>query len=126
MKVKLQNEWKSLYTIEDLKRAKAIIKSEKEDDNETAAEWAEYAVNEALKDKSDYLLRIIEAKAETARNCRVWNAYSDESANMDIWIEATAKTTKGYIEIGAYLSDIWQSGAVEYRQHMYIQCYTRA
>ena len=95
--------------------------AEQREDEETTAGWAEYAVREALKDTGDYLDRVLEAKAEISGNCRVWNAYNSDSGKLDIWIDATARTEKGFIIIGAYLSDIWQTGATPYKQHMWIR-----
>lgn len=124
MKVTLEKEYRSRYTLEDIDAAKIVIAAEK-DDGEKPAGWLEYAVNEYLKNKNDYLVRIIEAKAETARNCRAWNLYgTGESKDMDVWISGIAKTADGFLEIGAYLSDIWQTGAVDYRHHMYATYYT--
>ena len=125
MKVKLAENYRSTYTLEELEQAKAVIKAEKENDDETAKGWAEYAANEALKNTGDYIRKVIEAEAETALNSRIWNAYDDETGRMDVWIRATVKTWKGFIEIGAYLSDIWQTGAAEYKHHMYIEKYER-
>ena len=125
MKVKLEDNYKKWYTIEDLERAKMVIACEK-DDEETAKGWLEYAVREAMKHSSGYLERGLEAEAHTARNCRAWDAYDNGSGNMDVWIKGVAKTSCGYIEVGAYLSDIWQTGAVEYKHHMYIVEYKKA
>lgn len=125
MKVTLEKRYKDYYTISDLERAKAIIKQEREDDGETAKGWAEYAVREALKGTDDYLDRVIEADARTAKNCRAWNAYGDDSMDMDVYISATAKTSRGFIEVSAYLSDIWETGVKDYRQYMYVNYYKR-
>lgn len=116
-------DYKKYMTISEVEAAKAMIREQREDE-ETAVGWAEYAVREALKDTNDYLERVIEAKAEINRNCRVWNAYNPDSGKLDIWIEATARTDKGFIIIGAYLSDIWQSGATPYKQHMWIRYFS--
>lgn len=128
MKVKLEKEFRRHYTLEELDMAKAVINAEKEDES-TAEEWAEYAVREALKkdngEYADYLSRVITAKAETAKNYRAWNEYG-ETGNLDVWIEAMAKTYNGFIEVGAYLSDIWKSGAERYKHHMYIRYYKEA
>lgn len=113
-------DYKKYMTIAEVEAAKAIIAEQREEE-ETTAGWAEYAVREALKDTGDYLERVIEAKAEINGNCRVWNAYNPDSGKLDIWIDATARTEKGFIIIGAYLSDIWQSGATPYKQHMWIR-----
>ena len=125
MKVKLEEGYKDKYTISDLERAKRVINYEKEDD-ETAKGWAEIAIREALKNSDDFLARVLEASAETARNGRIWNAYDDDSGNMDVWITAIAKTFDGFIEVSAYLSDIWETGAKDYRDQMYIKRYLKA
>lgn len=125
MKVKLENDYKRFYTLEDIEHAKAVIASEK-DDEETAKGWAEYAINEALSDRYDCIVEILKADARTAKNCRIWNAYGDDTGNMDVWIEATAETHKGFIKVGAYLSDIWQTGAVDYEDHMYVRYFKEA
>lgn len=113
-------DYKKYMTISEVEAAKAMIAEQREEE-ETTAGWAEYAVREALKDTGDYLDRILEAKAEINRNCRVWNAYNLDSGKLDIWIEATARTERGFIIVGAYLSDIWQTGATPYKQHMWIR-----
>ena len=126
MKVTLEKNYKDFYTISDLERAKMVIKYEKENDDMTPAGWAEYAVNEALKDTHDFMREILKATARTARNRRAWNAYGDETENMDVWIEAVARTAYGFIEVHAYLTDIWQTGATPYRQHIYLEYYTES
>lgn len=123
MKVRMADDYKKFFTLEDVARAKMVIKYEKENDEETVKGWAEYAVNEAAKGLHDYCVEILKAEAKTAKNYRVWNAYGDGTEDMDVWIEATAKTCDGFIEVGAYLSDIWQTGAVEYVHHMYVKYY---
>lgn len=120
MKVKLEKEYRSRYTLDELDMARKVIASEK-DDGSTAREWAEYAVNEALRNEDGCLLEVIKAEAETAKNCRVFNAYGDGTGEMDVWVSFLAETTEGFIKGGAYLSDIWQTGGMEYKQHMYIR-----
>ena len=120
MKVAFEKDYKKYLTIAEVEAAKAIIEEQKEDE-ETASGWAEYAVREALKGTRDYLVKVIEAKAEIAGNCRVWNAYNLDSGKLDIWIDATARTADGFIIIGAYLTDIWETGATPYKQHMWIR-----
>ena len=120
MKVTLEKEYKKLYTLTDLENAKAIIKAEKEDEW-TAKDAAEYAVKEALSGTEDYLDKVIEASARTAMNSRIHDAHGEGTGIMDVWIEATARTRKGYVEIGAYLSDIWQTGGTPYKHQMFIR-----
>lgn len=121
MKVTLEKDYRSFYTLEDLDRAKAVIAYEKENDEETVKGWAEYAVREALKGTGDYYMEVLKAEAHTAKNRRAWNAYGENTGDMDVWIEATAETEKGFMKIGAYLSDIWNTGAEDYKNHMYIR-----
>ena len=125
MRVTLEKEYKSRYTLTDIEAAKAVIKYEKEEDEETAKGWTEYAVREALRGGDDYLEYVIEASAETARNCRAWNAYGEGTQDMDVWIRGTARTRKGFVEVGAYLTDIWTTGAEIYKHHMYIEKFER-
>lgn len=127
MKVKLPKEYKQIFTLEDLTRAKDVIRAEKENDENKIEEWAEYAVNEALKvgEYCEYCVEVIRATAEVAKNYRAWNAYSEDSKDIDVWISGLAETSCGYMEFGAYLSDIWKTGSTPYRHHMYIVMYNR-
>ena len=125
MKVRLEEKYRNLYTLDDLDRAKAVIRAEKENDEETPKGWAEYAAREALKETGDYCLEIVSAEAHTAKNYRAWNAYGEETEDMDGWISGIARTADGFLEFGAYLSDIWQTGGTEYKHHMFIQRYGR-
>lgn len=128
MRVKLEKEYKRLYTLEQLDQARAVIQSEKENDDFTVVQWAEMAVHEALKgtgvNAQDWQEGwILQAEATTARNGRAWNQYGEGTGDMDVWIDAVARTGEGFVEVGAYLSDIWQTGGTDYRQHMYIKRY---
>ena len=125
MKVTLEKDYKMYYTLEDFERAKAVIKWEKENDEYSLKDWAEYAVKEALKDSNDYVREIYCVSANTARNCRVWDAYGEGTGNMDVWIEFVAQTCDGFIKGGAYLSDIWQTGSISYKERMYIERYVK-
>lgn len=122
MKVRLEKDYRKLYTLEELDMAKAVIANEKEYDEESPKEWAEYAAREALKGEEDYLIEVLSAEATTAKNRRnTWDRFCEGSGQMDVYIRFLAETTKGFIKGGAYLSDIWQSGGTEYKQHMYIR-----
>lgn len=120
MKVLLPKDYKKYFTVEEYEIAKEIIKMEKEDAS-TAKDMAEYAVREALKnDDLCYLEEILEAKAEVCRNKyqsydKVYNSYFEGSQFMDVYISGVARVSFGYLEFGAYLSDIWETGAREYK-----------
>lgn len=119
MKVSFSKDYKEILTVAEVETAKAVIKNLKEDCT-TAAEYAEYAVREALKGKCDYLNRVLEAKAEISTNGRAWNVFSGDSGHIDIWLSVIAKTVWGFIELGAYLSDIFLTGAESYQDKIYI------
>lgn len=122
MKVKLDKNYRSIYTLEELDMAKAVISNEKEYDEESPKGWAEYAAVEALKGEDEYLVEVLSAEATTAKNRRIeWDRFCEGSGQMDVYIRFLAETTKGFIRGGAYLSDIWESGGTEYKQHMYIR-----
>lgn len=123
MKVKLQENYKDIYTISDLERAKHLISMEK-DDLMTVKEYARLAASEALRDSGDFVDEILTAEATTSMNRDAWNRYDSESGNMDIWIEFIASTLKGFIRGGAFLSDIWEEGI--YRGRMWTRYYTEA
>ena len=124
MKVRLERFYKERYTLADLQAAKKVIQYEKEDEC-SAADMAEYAAREALKDTSDYLQEIIKAEAITAMNNRVYDAYGEGTKNIDVLIYALAKTSAGYMELSAYLTDIWQTGAIDYQDKMYVEVFKR-
>ena len=119
MKVTFQKDYKNWLTVAEVEAARQIIREMKEDTS-TAAEEAAAAIREALKDTRDYLDRVLEAEATICKNSRVWNQYGENTGMLDIWISGIAKTSWGFIEIGACLSDIWSAPA-EYKQHMYIK-----
>lgn len=128
MKVTLEKDYRRFYTLEDMDHAKEVIKCEK-DDESTVKSWAVYAANEALKHYTggkpyDYFDEsgILQASARTAKNRRVWNLYG-ETGNMDVWIDFTAWSGTRFIVGGAYLSDIFNSGPIDYGQHMYYRVF---
>ena len=128
MKVTLQKDYRSTYTLEDLDRAKAVINYEKNEDGEMSAkDWAEYAVNEALRKYKDggYLIEVLKAEAHTAKNCRAWELYGEGTGNMDILLDITAETSDGFIKICAYLSDVWSvDGDTPFYEHYYTRYYS--
>ncbi len=126
MKVVLPKEYKRLFTVEEYEIGKDIIKYERENDINTEKDWAEYAVREALKDSKSWLEDILLAKAEVYNNRRIeWDRYFEGSHDLDVYISATARISDGYLEIGAYLSDIWKTGVEEYKDNMFIAKYVK-
>ena len=103
MKVKITESSKAVITVAEMAKAKAIIKSMK-DDEQSAAEAAAML----LKASGNYPLKVYEATAEISKNCRAWNVFCDGSGMLDVWIYAEALTENGFIMVGAMISDIWQ------------------
>lgn len=131
MKVRLPKDYRERYTLKDVDRAKSVIAFLKEDD-EKPDSYAEMAVREVLKDvKGGSLDTVITANAETAKNSGVYDVYGDGTENMDVLISFLAKCYFcdndschcGFIEGEAYLSDIYQTGAVRYSDKVYYRVY---
>ena len=107
MKVTLLKEDKKLITLADAPIVRQIIADMKEDTS-TVEEYAELAVRAAY-DGNAYGIEVLKASAKISTNCRVMNAFTQNSGNLDVWIDATAYVNGNeFIMIGAYLSDIWQ------------------
>lgn len=106
MKVTINKDAKKVITLAQLDGAKMIIDQMKEDES-TAAEYAEYAVNAILSACGDYCETIFTAAATVYPNRRVYEQFGEGSDNLDIWIEGCAKGSRHFVEYGAYLSDIW-------------------
>lgn len=117
MKVKIEEGYKKMYTLEEVRQAKDVIACMKEDES-TAEEWAATAARAYT---GDYIERVIEASAETCSNARVYNAYGDNTQFMDICIKALVKTFDTYLEITAYLTDIW----AENKEQFYVVTFKR-
>lgn len=127
MKVRITKEAKSWLTLAEAPAANAIIRDMRENADD-AKEYAAMAVNciGSACGHMNWCTRVLEADAEIAGNCRIWDTYSSEfgkeSGRLDVWINFTARTTEGYIEGGAYLTDIWNIGRhrpEELAGHMY-------
>lgn len=123
MKIRFSNEEKKYITVAELPIVRQIIADFKEDSG--LMEYAEMAVNCAAGECGNNCKKIYEATAKIAKNCRAWNDLSEDSGDLDVWIEVSALTYDGrFYIIGAYITDIWQIGGVEkseIRRHMYIR-----
>lgn len=127
MKVKLENDYRRFYTLEDLDRAKTVIALMKEDDS-TATDYAAQAARHIALHNDDCLDRILEASAHTALHRGiVWDRLGDATGLMDVWIDFIAKTSCGFIIGGAYLTDIWDiDGVNDITGLMYKEIYRHA
>ena len=119
MKIKFGAEQKKYITVAELSIVKQIISDMKEDDG--LMEYAEIAARIA---SGGYVVKVYERSAEIAKNGRIYNAYGDDTENLDIWINAAALTSEGFVMFGIYLTDVWNitgDNEEEIKSHMYIR-----
>lgn len=124
MKVTINNESKNCLRVAELPEAKAIVKALKDGDEYTPAQYLTMAINCI---GFGWTHTVYEATAIISKNTRAWNNFSDCSGEIDVWIQGVAKTTSGFVEIGAYLTDIWAitgDNADEIADRMWTRRYT--
>lgn len=82
MKVNLTAEMKKFITVAEMPAVKKVMQYEKENDEWTVQEWAKMAARLVF---DDAVAMIIEAKARIAKNQRVWDAFDEETRDIDVW-----------------------------------------
>lgn len=109
MKVKITAESKKVITLDMADVARRIVREFSEDIS-TAADYAMSAATAITND----IVTIVKADAHIARNYRAYNSISDDSNDLDVWIEflgyvgtTNYMTASEYIVGGAYITDIW-------------------
>ena len=123
MKVNLTAEMKKFITVAEMPAVKKVMQYEKENDEWTVQESAKMAARLVFDDNG---AKVIEATARIAKNQRVWDAFDEETRDIDVWIEFTAfsEYRSSFIIAGVYLTDLWQltkDNADEIKSHMYIR-----
>ena len=123
MKVNLTAEMKKFITVAEMPAVKKVMQYEKENDEWTVQEWAKMAARLVFDDNG---AKVIEATARIAKNQSVWDAFDEETRDIDVWIEFTAfsEYRSSFIIAGVYLTDLWQltkDNADEIKSHMYIR-----
>lgn len=124
MKITFPKEMKRVITVAEMPMVREIMRNYNTPE-EDLIEYAEMAARVVARNND---VRILEAKASIAKNCRIQDQYTDESGNLDIWIDFTA-FAKGiqssFMICGVYLSDIWKIGPAEMNEyvksHMFIR-----
>ena len=123
MTVKFPTMMKDVFTVSELPKAREIIDLMKDDTG--LKEYAATALRLAARDNT---VEVLKADAEIAKNYRVFNRYTDNSWDIDVWVNAYGFVPcKGFYIIGIYLSDIWDltTENTDYtRDLMYIREYT--
>lgn len=122
MKVRITNEAKKWLTLAEAPLARSIIDDFKNPDmygNERAEDLLSRAAAAYLEatgqnqfSKLGYVERVLEAKAEIATNQRIHpNVFN--AGRLDVYIHGTVELSRGFLIIGAYISDIWELGNSE-------------
>lgn len=124
MKVKITEQTKKHIYASQLPAARKVVEEMKED---TGLEnYCQMAARVASRSNAEF--ELFKIQAEIAGNCRVVNAYDDESENLDVWITFYAfHSYEGFYKIGVYLTDIWKIDGQnndEIAGYMYIDHYT--
>lgn len=121
MKIQFTNEMKHIVTVAEMPSVRSVIESER-DGEWTAKEWAKMAAEFVCPHSR---VKVLEASAEIAKNCRVWDAYADGSADFDVWIRFTALVNDdSFVMGGVYLTDLWTASAdnrEETVKHMHVR-----
>lgn len=124
MIVKITKVAKQWLTVAQMPIVRQIIANLKEDET-TAADAARQAASIIFGYSEG--VKVFEASAEISGNKRIENYYTPNSGTLDIWINFSIfDEYKGFVTGGAYLSDIWQQGAVdakELKNRMFLQIY---
>lgn len=103
MKVTLRKEDRKWIPVADMQTVRWIIEVMKEDN--ALDDYARIAVRLAV--GVTYEIDILRTEAHVCANNRAMNAYSDDSGHYDVWITTHAMTNKGFVIVGANLTDIW-------------------
>lgn len=126
MKVTFTANSKKVITIAETPTARQMIETLK-DDGCTVKEFAEMAARVA---SGSNVVKVLDCSAEISKNCRACDNYTDDSGDLDVWVDFTAIIDGGFGGIimgGAYLTDIWSIAGDnhnEIRRHMFIRKFT--
>lgn len=110
MKVKLEDNYRDIYTVAEYEQAKRVIEASKED-TMPAKEYAIMAVREVLRANCEFAnWEILKVTAETCKNLSIaWDGFCEGSGLFDVLLSITVKLSfTQFAEIYAKMSDIWQ------------------
>lgn len=134
MKVVITDESKNYLTVNAYEKAKELVKQLK-GDGFTAAEVAEYGARAILdsakyRDERDGFSKVLAASAEICRDCSTpWDYHGDGFGILNVWINATVETWRGFMKFGCLYSDAMSvDGSDESKNavanHAYIRYFT--
>lgn len=120
MKITLPENYKRFLTIADMENLREIRQQMKEENLEELAQMAARVAS-----GSNYEFEILKSSAEIAKNSRIYNAFTENSAELDVWIEIYAYNRhEGFFDLGVYITDLWQVDGYnndEIRSHMFLK-----
>lgn len=124
MKVSIPFTMRGVLTVAEMPMAKELIKNMREDNN--FDQYALSAARVASGDNDNFV--ILNQTAQIAKNERVQDYYSDNSGDLDIWLEFLAFSYfSGCYLVGVYLSDVLQIAGepsdILLKEHMFIREY---
>lgn len=124
MKIRLNKSEHDYFTVREYEIAKEVIASLKEDSG-----LLEYA-SMAARLVGD--MTVITVDATVCKNSRVRNRYTDDSYDIDVWIEILARGCingkMAYAEIGVCLTDVWDICPTNHEdilRQMFVEKYIR-
>lgn len=126
MKVQVTQNSKQVITLAEAPIARQIIMDLKEDGG--LEDYIRSAISAAYAATCERCDKIYESSAEITKNHRAQDVFVENSKDLDVWIDAIAKVTYGFCEIGFYLSDIWQlsnDNREDVVSHMFVRKYAR-
>lgn len=128
MKIQITKEAKKWLTVAEMPEVRKMIDDLKDDD---IRGYVRTTMN-FLKENNSSAVKVFEATAEIKKNIRVMDRYTDNSGNLDVWIDfiAYSSDSDSFIRGGAYLSDIWSITGTEednkLKLEMYVERYNHA
>lgn len=125
MKVQITKEAKQWLTVAQMPEVRKMIADLKDDDIKSYV----ITMMNFLEGNNFFNVKVFEATAEISRNIRVKDRYTDNSGDLDVWINfiAYGSGSDSFIRGGAYLSDIWSITGTEednkLKSRMYVARY---
>ena len=124
-KIQITENSKKLITMFDADNVKEMVDSLKAEELETAIhDYLDIAMSPIKYSNWTFY----DVSMEVCKNCRVYNYYTENSADFDIWVKFKAfNANDGFYVVGICLSDIYSisdSNKDEVKRHMYIRAYT--
>lgn len=126
IKIKITPDSKRVLALDEMPAVKEIMRCFNTDADSSIGEF-ELGIAARIASNSNENFTYYDVQAEISKNCRAYNAYNDNSGDLDIWITFKAfNPYSGFYEVGIYLTDIWQSdgeNSAEILSHMFVRKY---